>query len=394
MKKLFSFFIGLLIITSILPLQAQDLISNSSVTGVCYAGNKVKRIYIPPPDEFYKKAGSKSGGSVTIYYTGFSSQAKIAMEYAASILETMLPADTKLTILASWEKISTAGVLGQSTITGYIGGWEIDALNPNAIYPVALAEKIAGKSLNDDLQGDLTLAINSSINWYLGTDGNTPTQKYDLVTIVLHEICHGLGFFDSFDTDGTSGWYGINSIPMIYDTFVENLAYKRLTDTLKFLNYSASLRSQLIGGQLYFDGPLLKKYTSGSRARLYAPPTWDAGSSVSHLDESATLDSNALMTPIIDLGEAIHNPGKLTFSILGDLGWINTRIIHKPMGDTEAHLTEVVLSTTIKSDTLYDHNKVGVVFSFDNFLSSDTLFMTSPNSDDNFSTTLSIPSYN
>jgi len=152
MKKLFSFFIGLLIITSIPPLQAQDLISNSSVTGVCYAGNKVKRIYIPPPDEFYKKAGSKSGGSVTIYYTGFSSQAKIAMEYAASILETMLPADTKLTILASWEKISTAGVLGQSTITGYIGGWEIDALNPNAIYPVALAEKIAGKSLNDDLQ--------------------------------------------------------------------------------------------------------------------------------------------------------------------------------------------------------------------------------------------------
>ena len=34
------------------------------------------------------------------------------------------------------------------------------------------------------------------------------------------------------------------------------------------------------------------------------------------------------MTPFIDLGEAIHDPGKYTFSILGDLGWINTRIIH------------------------------------------------------------------
>ena len=62
MRKYLSFFIGLVIFTSILPLQAQDLISNSSVTGVCYAGNKIKRIYIPPPDEFYKKAGSKSGG--------------------------------------------------------------------------------------------------------------------------------------------------------------------------------------------------------------------------------------------------------------------------------------------------------------------------------------------
>lgn len=100
------------------------------------------------------------------------------------------------------------------------------------------------------------------------------------------------------------------------------------------------------------------------------------------------------MTPVIDLGEAIHDPGQYTFSILGDVGWINTRIIHTPMGDTEDHLKDVVLSTTIKSDTSYNHNRVGVVFSFDNFVSSDTLFMTSPNSDNNFNTTISIPFYN
>ncbi|MEI8224945.1 MAG: hypothetical protein WCG82_03370, partial [Bacteroidota bacterium] len=394
MKRLFFLFTGFLFITSVLPLKAQDLISNSSVTGVCYAGNKVNRIYIPPPDEFYKKSGSKSEGSITFYYSGFSSQAITAMEYAASILKTILPADTKLTILASWEKISTAGVLGQSTITGYVGGWGIDALNPNAIYPVTLAEKIAGESLNDSLQGDLELTINNSINWYLGIDGNTPIQKYDLVTVVLHEICHGLGFFDSMDTDGTLGWYGFDSIPMIYDSFIETVEGNRLTDSLKFHNNSTNLRSQLIGGQLYFDGPLLNKFTSGSRAKLWVPSTWDAGSSISHLDEDATLQANSLMTPFIDKGEAIHNPGKYTFSILGDLGWINTRIIHKPLTDTEDHQTKVVLSITIKSDTLYNRNKVGVVFSFDNFLSSNTLFLTSPNSDDSFTTTVSIPSYN
>ena len=376
---------------------------NSSVTGVCYAGNKIKRIYIPPPDEFLKKAGSKGGGSITIYYSGFSSQAKTAVEYAASILETMLPADTKLTIQAMWEKISPATVLGSSVVTGYAKGGEIDALNPKAIYPVALAEKIAGKSLNDDLQGDLILKINSSINWHLGIDGRTPVTKYDLVTVVLHEICHGLGFFDSFNTDGTLGWYGgKRSTPMIYDTFIENFADQRLTDTLKFLNNSASLRNQLIGGQLYFDGPLLKRYSllnkySVLRAKLWAPLTWDEGSSISHLDEEimGTPPENiSLMTPFIDKGEAIHNPGKYTFSILGDLGWINTRIIHESMKDTEDHLTQIVLSTRIKSDTLYNRNKVGVVFSFNNFLTSNTLFMTSLNSDDSFSTTINIPSYN
>ena len=71
------------------------------------------------------------------------------------------------------------------------------------------------------------------------------------------------------------------------------------------------------------------------------------------------------MTPYIDLGEAIHNPGKLTMSILGDLGWVNTRIIHQKPKDTEEPLSEIELSVTIKSDTTYNRNKVGLVYSFE-----------------------------
>jgi hypothetical protein len=399
MKKLFSIILILLLVTSTLPIRAQKLINNSSVTGVCYAGNTIKRIYIPPPDEFYKKRGSKSGGSITVYYTGFTSEAKAAVEYAKSILETILPADTKLTISASWEKISNAGVLGNSSITGYALGTWIDALNPMAIYPVALAEKIAGKSLNDDVQGDMTLRINNIITWYLGTDGKPPSYSYDLVTVVLHEICHGLGFFDSMNTDGTTGWYGISSIPMIYDSFIENFAGKRLTDTLEFQNNTADIRSQLISKQLYFNGPLLKKYSllnnySTLRAKIWAPLTWDPGSSISHLDEYATSDTNALMTPYISFGEAIHDPGKYTLSILGDLGWINTRIIHKQMVDIESNVSEVDLTAIIKSDTLYNRDKIGLVYSFNKFLSFDTIFMTSLNSDDSFNASVNIPSFN
>jgi len=394
MKKFLSLFIGFMIFISILPLRAQDLIKNSSITGICYAGKKISRFYIPPPKDFFRKDRSKSGGSITIYYTGFSSQAKTAMDYAASILETMLPPDTKLTITASWEKIATSGILAQSSVTTIVAGSQIDALNPLSYYPISLAEKIAGKSLNSDLEGDITLAVNSSVNWYLGTDGQTPTQKYDLVTVVIHEICHGLGFYVSFTSDGTIGSYRFGSFPVIYDTFVENLSGNRLTDTLKFLNNSAELRSQLIGGLLYFNGPLLRNYTSGLRAKLYAPSTWDAGSSISHLDESGTLRVNSLMTPFIDLGEAIHDPGKYTFSILGDLGWINTRIIHTPSRDTESHQPQIVLSTDIKSDTTYFHDRVGVVFSFDNFLTSDSLYMTSRNSSNSYNTTITIPKYN
>jgi hypothetical protein len=385
---------AIFLVAAIDPVLSQKQISGTPVTGVCYAGNKTNRIYIPPPDVFYKKSGGKGGASVTVLYTGFPASAITPVEYAASILESILPADAKIIISASWERITTSGVLANSSITDYKEGWTIDAWRPEVIYPVALAEKIAGKNLNDSLAADITLRVNSSANWYFGTDGNTSPLKYDLVTIALHEICHGLGFFDTMNTDNTLGWYGAGSIPLIYDLFIENGQGLRLTDSLSFKNYSADLRSQMIGGDLYFNGPLLNTYTSGSRAPVYAPAVWDQGSSISHLDENKTLEPNTLMTPFIDMGEAIHNPGNLTLSILGDLGWINTRIIHQQGHDTEAHLNELLLSVRIASDTLYDHEGVGVVFSFNNFTTSESVLMTSPGSDDVYNYSVSLPSYN
>ncbi len=195
-------------------------------------------------------------------------------------------------------------------------------------------------------------------------------------------------------TNGTMGGYGFGSLPIIYDTFVEDISGKRLTDTIVFPNPSAALYSEFTGGKLYFNGPLVKNYMSPSRVKLYAPSTWDPGSSISHLDEQpATLQVNSLMTPYIDLGEAIHDPGKLTMSILGDLGWVNTRILHQQPKDTEEHLTEVQLSVTIKSDTTYNRNKTGLVYSLNNFVTGDTIYLTSLNSDNNFNTTIAIPSY-
>ena len=399
MKRLLSLFIILFIYSTLFPIKGQDRIYNSSPTGTCYGSNKVNKFYIPPPASFLRKSGPKGGGKITISYTGFTNQAITAMQYAKSILEALLPADTKFTIQATWQNISTAGVLAQTSISRFIGGWGIDAPNPLSFYPVALAEKMSGKNLSDGLSGEISMSVNSSINWYLGTDGNTPSTKYDLVTVVIHEICHGLGFYDSFDVTGTVGTWGLGTLPMIYDTFIENINGVRLTDTLKIPNNSTLLENQLTGNQVYFNGPLLRKYAASvtpnfaSRARLYAPPTWDSGSSLSHLDTS-TPRVNSLMNPFIDLGEAIHNPGNYIFSILGDLGWIHTRIIHNTIKDTEAHLPQLQLSAIIKSDTLYNHNKVGVVFSFNKFLTFDSLYLSSPLSNDTYNTVINIPSYN
>ncbi len=387
----------LLTFVSVTRLSSQELRSKDLFTGVCYAGTKVNRIYIPPPKEYMEKKDSKGGASIVVTYTSFPVQAKIAMEYAVSILRTLLPPDADIQIHAAWKKITQSGVLGNSSIGGIVPGSAIDALEPDVYYPVTLAEKIAGKTINGDYEADLDLEINSSVSWYFGTDGNTPIFKYDLVTVVLHELFHGLGFFDSMDVseDGTYGLYGFPSVPVIYDTFIENVGGENLTDTLIFENNSAELLTELTGNQLYFKGPLTGRYLSGSRPKIYAPSEWDPGSSISHLDEVATLTENSLMTPYIDLGEAIHDPGRLILSILGDLGWINTKILHDQLKDTEEALSEVVISATIRSDTLYNHDLVRLVYSFDGFETSDTISMLSDGEmGDTYSTSLTIPSYN
>ncbi len=387
-----------LILVLYIPLlsHSQDLIYNKSVTGVCYAGNKTTRIFIPPPQKFLRNDGKKGGGTITVYYYGFNAEAKAAFDYAISILETMLPADTRTTVLAYWQDIQTTGVLGNSTVTAVAGGWAIDALKPFAFYPVALAEKIAGKSLNSDQQGDIIMTLNSKTNWYLGTDGKVPvnSRKYDLVTVVLHEMCHGLGFFDSMGTDENTGFYGLSSVPVVYDTFIENLTGEQLTDTLKFRNNTMALRQQMTGENLYFKGPVFKALTGENRTKIFAPSEWDDGSSISHLDESVTPVPNNLMTPYIDMEEVIHDPGIYTTAILGDLGWINTRIIHEPEGDTEEYLSQVELSVEIKSDTTFNRDKVAVVYSFDGFETSDTSFMASYNSDNKFTSIIPLSSYN
>lgn len=385
---------AILLLISTVRLYPQYLVRSGEITSVCYAGDKVKKMFIPPPKEFFEvMAGKANKADITVYYSDVPAWVKTPVNYAVSILESILPADLRMTVYVTVSSLEQ-GVLANSGTGGFADGREIDAFLPNAYYPVALAERIYGEELNSETSGDIVINLNTGISWYVGTDGNTPTTQYDLVTVIIHETIHGLGFFDSMYADASTGvWGTTDSRPLIYDVFVENADGQRLIDTTIFENPSSELKDQITSDKIYFNGPLLRDYYSGDRAKLYAPSTYDPGSSIAHLDEDTYQEIDAIMTPFIDRGEAIHNPGSLTMSILGDLGWVNTRFVHDNPADTEEHLSEVNINATIISDTIYSKDQVGLVWSFDNFSTCDTVFMTSPLSDDNYSATIQIPYY-
>jgi hypothetical protein len=121
--------------------EGQPVVSPSSSQKICYAGNKVNRIYIPPPHELSRVKGLQ-GASIKVSYSGFSVDAKAAMEYAVSILSSVLPSDVKISVQATWKQMTETGILGSSGVSGYYFGSYFNAFNPYVYYPGILIYRL------------------------------------------------------------------------------------------------------------------------------------------------------------------------------------------------------------------------------------------------------------
>lgn len=327
---------------------------------ICYQDFHDRPDHIGISEKFRRQgqtaAARTKTASIEVKYINFPADglAKNAFQYAVKIWESELISSVPIRIQADWRQLAS-GVLGQAvwgTAHANFGGEQ----HMNVFYPVALAEKISGKELNPSNEADIVASFNSSTAWYFGTDGNTPAGKMDLVTIVLHEIAHGLGFTDTYDVDNKQGSVGLfsegASVPFIYDVFVGNNKQQKLLND--FISPSIQLAGELQSADLFFVGPMASAALSGVKPELYAPATFDDGSSISHLDEStfnSQQDANRLMTPQISFAESIHAPGNVLLGTLADMGWIYTYIDHIPLKDSERADGQPYLVTAgIRSD--------------------------------------------
>jgi hypothetical protein len=194
----------------------------------------------------------------------------------------------------------------------------------NTWYYAALANKLHGSDL-DPAKDEITASFNNGyLNWYLGTDGHPAANQVDFVSVVLHEMGHGLGFLGTMKYASGTGSYGVTGFtyPSIFDRFMVNGSGQSLVDTTLFTNPSIALGSQMVSNNIYFDSPTVREINSGNKAKLYAPGAWAQGSSLLHLDETTYNGTpNALMTYSIGTGEVQHNPGPIVLAIFKDMGW-------------------------------------------------------------------------
>ena len=399
MNKLFIILVVLA--TSIYGSSAQHFNCNHGVHvhskhPVCYASDKVEKSFIPPPTEFLTKSGEEASADIVVRYSLFPPEAKDAFEYAVSIWESIIESDMPIRMKADWRSMSN-NVLGSCGPEEYYSNFN-DAPEEDRYYPVAIAEKIANEELNGVTRDDIVATFNKNITWYFGTDGNTPDSLYDFVTVVLHEIGHGLGFTGFFHVDGDIGSYGYNKMgdATSYDALVEKSGGKQLVNPAFFDNASNELKKALEASVLFANSPVAMAANNGVKPRLYAPSEFDDGSSIYHLNDGTypSGSENSLMTHAIGKGEAIHDPGPLTRGMMEDIGWTNLFVRFNEPKDIE-QVKPITFSLKTDSKYAIDSSSVYAIYSDDNFESNkDTLLLNFSNEENMFTADLTPDSSN
>lgn len=243
----------------------------------------------------------------------FPEEAKANFEAAADIWANDIDTNVSITIRACWANF-------EGNTLGYSGGYSTanftNAPIADTWYKLSLANSFSGTDLDSDLY-DMHITYNSAYDWYYGTDGNTPSDKMDLLTVVLHEIAHGLNFIGNMSYDSGDGYY--DTYPGVYDRLIVDGSADPL---LNIDNNTIEMGDALTSGDLYFNGTKAKAANGGDPVKIYTPSTWSPGSSYSHLDYDTFNNTvNELMVYAVSAGEATHTPGDITLGMFEDMGW-------------------------------------------------------------------------
>lgn len=373
MKK----FLTLLLLFSCLILTAQnyktknykELKHNHQHSTTCYIGEPMPGFVVLPPATSRNNPDDAATFEVT-FGTTVPSGAKTAFDRATDILGNLISSPIPISVRIQFIDTLQAGSLAGAFPGTFLQDFPNAPLS-DSWYPISLAEKIAQREFNSaNAPYDIEVIVNSRVDWNY-TSSNLGNNQFDFVTVILHELIHGLGFSGPASSPTSSNLL-LQGFPTAFNRFIENGQGENLLAT--FQNSSLQMGQQLTSNNLFLKTPSFEN--SATIPKIYAPSNYNEGSSISHLDEITYNNTNSsLMTPQVNPGAIIHSPG-LALDILYDLGWNLTRIIHQEGTGQEDVNQPFTLSVLIDADNGYDANSVTVHYSRDTFKTETTAQMT------------------
>ena len=342
---------------------------------IIYSSGKVENFRIEAQTR--AKSGAEPTAVFDVDYIGFTEEPKAAFAKAVELWSYLVYSTDTIRIDATWKSLSP-GVLGSCSPTTFYRNFK-NAPVIYTWYPIALANKLAGYDLAPD-QSDISANFSSSIEWYLGLDGNCPNDEYDFISVVMHELGHGLGFIGTGNVEDNLGEWGWGTnIPLIFDRFVINSDDEYIIDTTTFTNPSTQLETEFTTNDLYYRSESSVAANGNSDVKLYAPFEWNPGSSYSHLDEVFNGTVNSMMTYASGSGEVTHDPGPVTLAMFEDMGWIRPLFVHDEIIDMESMPDPIAIELDIYADSSITPGTVKMYYSLDNFSTETVVDMSTTN---------------
>ena len=278
--------------------------------GHIYAGTEASSLQTTPARS--KNLEAKSRFSVK--YNNFPEWAKKEVQAAIDVWSANFKSSVVIAVDASWGRSSSWGVLGSARPGSFFSAFS-GAPDPSLWYSSALANALAGKDL-DKANPEIVIQVNSAAAWNTRGDGLPTGNEYDLQSVFLHEIGHGLGFLSN---DAYDPFFGLGSLdqPTPFDAYLQTSDGRRLAD----LPTPSKELGVALTSSLVWSGANGIKANGGVKPKMYTPARYESGSSTSHLDEATFSKSGAdsVMTPSLDPGEIFKEPGPLLLAMMEDL---------------------------------------------------------------------------
>jgi hypothetical protein len=239
-----------------------------------------------------------------------------AINAAVDVWSQNFASQVPVKIKVLWERQSNSGILASAAPGKFHTNFK-NIPDSELWYASALADSLAGEDIEPTIP-EITIRINSTNGpmLYVGTDGKCPSNKYDLVSMILHEMGHGLGFLSNADYDELYG-YGSIQQPTPFDAYAQLPDGRRLMD----LDSPSIELGKALTEPLVWSGANAIRANNGIKPLLFTPSPYEGGSSLSHLDEATFANSarDAVMTPNLKFGEVFHLPGPLLIAMFEDL---------------------------------------------------------------------------
>jgi hypothetical protein len=273
--------------------------------------------------------------------TTLGQQRQILFQAAADVWGAQLGSAQTIKVAAEFVNLTcspSSGVLGAAGPTNFLS---IGSGANERFFSIAEAEALLGTNENG-AEAEIDAQFNAQLDnqspsclggnrWYYGLSGPAPAGTIALFPTVLHELAHGLGFLTLLCTN--SGGCTGPTTPQggyffgIPDAWSDFMLDRTFNNTWINLSNAQRVASFTNNGNLVWNGTnvtaaipvvgLNAGGQNGGRVRMYAPLSFEPGSSLSHFDEPAV--PNLLMEPIADAD--VFSQTDFTVPLFRDIGW-------------------------------------------------------------------------